>query len=170
MQTKAPCKRTQHRWPTTPNFVGCYMLRPFVHPVACCWMLLRVVAQSLKPVKLLATYKRTQQLPKRYKILITLKRTIVKYFVTNLNNLKTKNRSGHLVDWCPRSFEMQAFGFRLSVAKREACSQAFLAETVETGDKNHDDFLCMQMSLVMCTRFVFDDWNDACKLNTFSLM
>ena len=57
------CKRTQHRWPTTPNSVGCYMLRPFVHPVACCYILLRVVAQSLKPVKLLATYKRTQQLP-----------------------------------------------------------------------------------------------------------
>ena len=34
------------------------MLRPFVHPVACCWMLLRVVAQSLKPVKLFS-----QQLP-----------------------------------------------------------------------------------------------------------
>ena len=28
------------------------MLRPFAHPVGCCWMLLRVVAQSLKPVKL----------------------------------------------------------------------------------------------------------------------
>ena len=28
------------------------MLRPFAHPVVCCWMLLRVVAQSLKPVKL----------------------------------------------------------------------------------------------------------------------
>ena len=28
------------------------MLRPFVHHVVCCWMLLRVVAQSLKPVKL----------------------------------------------------------------------------------------------------------------------
>ena len=28
------------------------MLRPFAHTVACCWMLLRVVAQSLKPVKL----------------------------------------------------------------------------------------------------------------------
>ena len=27
------------------------MLRPFAHPVACCWMLLRVIAQSLKPVK-----------------------------------------------------------------------------------------------------------------------
>ena len=27
------------------------MLRPFAHPVARCWMLLRVVAQSLKPVK-----------------------------------------------------------------------------------------------------------------------
>ena len=40
----APCKRTQHCWPTTPNIVGCYMLRPIAHPVACCWMLLRVVA------------------------------------------------------------------------------------------------------------------------------
>ena len=34
------------------------MLRPFAHPVACCWMLLHVVAQSLKPVKLFS-----QQLP-----------------------------------------------------------------------------------------------------------
>ena len=34
------------------------MLRPFAHPVACCWMLLRVVAQSLKPAKLFS-----QQLP-----------------------------------------------------------------------------------------------------------
>ena len=55
---EAPCKRTQHCWPTTPNNVGCYMLHPFAHPVACCWMLLRVVAQSLKPVKLFS-----QQLP-----------------------------------------------------------------------------------------------------------
>ena len=55
---KAPCKRTQHCWPTTPNIVRCYMLRPFAHPVACCWMLLSVVAQSLKPVKLFS-----QQLP-----------------------------------------------------------------------------------------------------------
>ena len=28
------------------------MLRPFAHPVPCCWMLLRVVAKNLKPVKL----------------------------------------------------------------------------------------------------------------------
>ena len=34
------------------------MLRPFAHPVACCWMLLFVVAQSLKSVKLFS-----QQLP-----------------------------------------------------------------------------------------------------------
>ena len=34
------------------------MLRPIAHPVACCWMLLRVVSQSLKPVKLFS-----QQLP-----------------------------------------------------------------------------------------------------------
>ena len=44
----------------TPNIVGCYMLRPFAHPVACCWILLRVVAQSLKPVKLFTPFKRTQ--------------------------------------------------------------------------------------------------------------
>ena len=40
------------------NIVGCYMLRPFALPVACCWMLLCVVVQSLKPVKLFS-----QQLP-----------------------------------------------------------------------------------------------------------
>ena len=51
-EREALCKRTQHCWPTSPNIVGCYMLRPFAHPVACCWMLLRVVAQSLKLVKL----------------------------------------------------------------------------------------------------------------------
>ena len=34
------------------------MLRPLAHPVTCCWMLLRFVAQSLKPVKLFS-----QQLP-----------------------------------------------------------------------------------------------------------
>ena len=48
----------QHCWPTTPNVVGCYMLCPFAHPVACCCMLLHVVVQSLKPVKLFS-----QQLP-----------------------------------------------------------------------------------------------------------
>ena len=40
------------------------MLRPFARPddpVACCYVLLRVVAQSLKPVKLSAMCKRTQQ-------------------------------------------------------------------------------------------------------------
>ena len=40
------------------NIVGCYMLRPFAHPVACCWIVLRVVAQSFKPIKLFS-----QQLP-----------------------------------------------------------------------------------------------------------
>ena len=36
---------------TTPDIVGCYMLRPFGHPVASCCVLLGVAAQSLKPVK-----------------------------------------------------------------------------------------------------------------------
>ena len=40
------------------NIVKCYMLRPFAHRVACCRMLLLVVAPSLKPVKLFS-----QQLP-----------------------------------------------------------------------------------------------------------
>ena len=39
------------------------MLRPFAHLVACCCVLLGVVAQSLKPVKRLAPYKWTYQLP-----------------------------------------------------------------------------------------------------------
>ena len=42
---------------------------------------------------------------------------------------------------------MQTFFFRWYVAKRRANSQAFLTETVETGDKNCNDFHCMQMSL-----------------------
>ena len=39
------------------NSVGCYMLCLFAHPVECCCMFLRVVMQSLKLVKLLATCK-----------------------------------------------------------------------------------------------------------------
>ena len=36
MNTSAPCKRMKHCCLTSPNILGCYMLRPFVHPVACC--------------------------------------------------------------------------------------------------------------------------------------
>ena len=43
---------------TKRNIPLALMLRSFAHPVACCWMLLRVVTQSLKPVKLFS-----QQLP-----------------------------------------------------------------------------------------------------------
>ena len=43
---------------TIPNIVGCYMFASVSHPVACCCVLLGVVAQSLKPVKLFS-----QQLP-----------------------------------------------------------------------------------------------------------
>ena len=41
---QATYKRTQHFWPTTPDIVGCYKLRPFAHPVTCC-------CAKLKPVK-----------------------------------------------------------------------------------------------------------------------
>ena len=47
--------------------------------------------------------------------------------------------------------------FRVSVANGRLESQAFLAETLETGDNNRDDFHRMQMSLVMGMRFTFDD-------------
>ena len=49
-----------------------------------------------------------------------------------------------------------SFFFRLLWSLNgRSCSQAFLAETVETGDKNPDDFPCTQMSLVMSMRFNF---------------
>ena len=57
------------KWSVVPranlgrNIVVCYMLRPFAHPVACCCVLLGVVAQSLNPVKLLAKCKQTLQVP-----------------------------------------------------------------------------------------------------------
>ena len=41
------------------------------------------------------------------------------------------------------------FFFSHSSAIGGEWSQAFLAETVETGDKNRDGFCCMQTSLVM---------------------
>ena len=52
-QRQATYKLTQHCWPTTPNIVGCYKLRPFAYLVTCC-------CAKLKPVKLLAPCKRTQ--------------------------------------------------------------------------------------------------------------
>ena len=47
------------------------------------------------------------------------------------------------------TLKMQAFSFMCLTPNGRPWSQAFLAETVETGDKNRDDFHCMQMSLVM---------------------
>ena len=50
---------------TDTTLLGFYTLRPFAHASVCtpCCMLLGVAAQSFKPVKRLATCKRTQQLP-----------------------------------------------------------------------------------------------------------
>ena len=60
--------RTQHCWATTPNTVGCCMLCPTLGSRSIRKKNLlepRVVVsvQSLKPVKCLATCKRTQQPP-----------------------------------------------------------------------------------------------------------
>ena len=42
------------------------MLRPFAHPVACCCILLGVLAQSFKPVNLLAKRKWTEICPEMH--------------------------------------------------------------------------------------------------------
>ena len=96
MCCKSSSKRTQHCWPTTPNAVGCYMLRPFAHPVACCCVLLGVVAQSLKQVKRLATCKRAQQLPTLLGAVASFLRSLI--VTTKLSSIATifkfVNRSG----------------------------------------------------------------------------
>ena len=54
------------------------------------------------------------------------------------------------------TLKMQSFFFRTLFV-----GPAFLAKTVETGDKNCDDFHCMEMSLVMSMWFILgDDWNN----------
>ena len=65
---------------------------------------------------------------------------------------------------------MQAFlFFSCFVGGAQFVGHAFLAEAVETGDKNRDDFYCMQIRLVMSMRFIFgDDWNNAKCLSRFS--
>ena len=74
------------------------MLRPFAHPVACCWMLLRVVAQSLKPVKLLAPCKRTQHCwlttpnMRLFARSLTLESGFKKMFSFGLNDFVWKSR------------------------------------------------------------------------------
>ena len=64
------------------------------------------------------------------------------------------------------------FFFHVSVPKGSSESQAFLSKTaVETGKKNHDDFHCMQMSLVMSMQFIFgDDENDALSWSCFGCL
>ena len=49
------------------------------------------------------------------------------------------------------------FFFWSAVSKSGVSSQAFLTETMETGDKNCDDFQCMQMTPVMNMWFIFDN-------------
>ena len=67
-------------------------VRLHAHPVACCCVLLGVVAQSLTPVKLLATIKRTQQLStllRPFARSLTL-RKIWSSFFNQHNHKKTK--------------------------------------------------------------------------------
>ena len=67
---------------------GCYMLRPFAHPVACCSVLLGVVAQSLKPVKLLR-----QQLPTF--LLFRVRRSVAQQCWIRLHSSSHEHCWGH---------------------------------------------------------------------------
>ena len=64
------------------------MLRPLAHPVACCWMLLRVVAQSLKLVKLFS-----QQLPKF--LLFRYRRSVAQQCCIRLHSSPNVNGATH---------------------------------------------------------------------------
>ena len=50
---------------------------------------------------------------------------------------------------------LQVVFFFVFSTERRLWFQAFLAATVETGDKNRDDFHCMQMRLVMSMCYIF---------------
>ena len=66
---------------------------------------------------------------------------------------------------------MQSFFFFVGLPNGWPWSQALLAETVKTGDKNRDDFRCLQMSIVKSMRFNFgDDRNNAQCLSRSSLV
>ena len=56
------------------------------------------------------------------------------------------------------SHNLQAvFLLRIYDTKGRLGSEAFLAGTVETGNKKREDFHCMQMRLVMSMWFIFGD-------------
>ena len=123
---KAPCKKKQGSWPTTPNIVGCYMLHSFAPPspllhVFC--VSLGVVAQSLKPIKLLATRKQTQQLPA---MLRTIARGLMLHYHFYLTRISlpliTLNNTGSLfvpiTVWLVRKTQKQHLVTQLILNKR----------------------------------------------------
>ena len=74
------------------------MLRPFAHPVACCRMLLRVVAQSLKPVKLFS-----QQLPTF--LLFRKSRSVAQQCRIRLHSSSSIAGASHAhYAWSPKSY------------------------------------------------------------------
>ena len=82
---KAPCKLRDATL-LANNFQHCWML----HVASVCtpgFMLLRVVVQSLKPVKRLATCKRKQQLP-------TLSFCLSRLYYCNSNNYRKEEMCG----------------------------------------------------------------------------
>ena len=85
------------------------MLRPFAHPVACCWMLLRVVAQSLKPVKLFS-----QQLPTF--LLFHDRRSVAQQCWIRLHSLSNIVGATHAhYTWSQTSYRLYPSHFALQV-------------------------------------------------------
>ena len=85
------------------------MLRPFAHPDACCWMLLRVVAQSLKPVKLFS-----QQLPTF--LLFRNRRSVAQQCLIRLNSSSNIGWATHAhYAWITKTYGFYSFHDALQV-------------------------------------------------------
>ena len=81
------------------------MLRPFAHPVACCCVLLGVVVQSLKPVKLLASCKWTQQPPTMLGEPVTLTALVAAFYYCIASWRTVENVA--IVGWALKAIQSQ---------------------------------------------------------------
>ena len=95
------------------------------------------------------------------KIKFALDKFITVFFAVRSAEEKPSKRS-YLVELALAERDSRRFFFLFFFVRRapirRPCSPAFLAENVETGNKNRDDFHCIQMRLVMSMRlFVGDD-------------
>ena len=80
------------------NIVGCYMLQPFAHPVACCCVLLGFACAEYEAIKLLS-----QQLPTS--LLFSDRRSIARQCWIRLHSSSNIVRVTHAhYSWCTKTY------------------------------------------------------------------